>query len=313
MPVLDRRASKGLTKCGLDPLEKGDKSVVDRPESKHVNLIIYFDYELERGAERAISGPKDWGIEDYRQTKRLLEILDEYEIKATFAVLGFAALEGTLPYHAPDQIREIAERGHEVASHGWEHEWIPDLQYDELKRILKRSKKQLEQVTGHPIISFVPPWDVPTRYLRRGAVGLGQWIRSRHNRIDIPTLCLALREVGYKTCRVSYEALPYTLSRHLLRKPVIKPTKKQRIKGILCFRRTCGGFANDSIDIIQKSADPNQFVVVAAHPHSLIAANNQNLRYLGPFLDLVNGLRFEGKLVVTTPGEVYRNSKNPTD
>jgi hypothetical protein len=98
------------------------------PVMKHPGrLLIYWDYELQRGADVSPSGRHDWGIEDFRQTEKLLELLDQYQVKTTFAVVGFAALDGELPYHAPAQIREIARRGHEVASHTWMHDWVPGL------------------------------------------------------------------------------------------------------------------------------------------------------------------------------------------
>lgn len=47
---------------------------------------------------------------------RLLRLLDDHGIRATFAVPGHTALA------YPRLVREIAERGHELAHHGWVHE-----------------------------------------------------------------------------------------------------------------------------------------------------------------------------------------------
>lgn len=231
-------------------------------------FLLYWDYELQRGAESSRTGPNAWGIEDYRQSERLLDLLDTYQIKATFAVIGYAALGGELPYHAPAQIREIAERGHEVASHSWEHEWIPDLTYESLTRVLRQSKEQLEKTIGSPVISFAPPWNVPDKYLRKTALGSYQWRRSEHNRMDIPTLCRALREVGYKTSRIAYEPIHYYLSRHVLRRIVRRPTRAQWIEDILCFQVNGSGFAQNSVEIVRRAAYQGDFAVIYAHPHS---------------------------------------------
>ncbi len=47
---------------------------------------------------------------------RLLDLLDELELHGTFFIEGWNVL------HHPDRVLELAERGHEVALHGWLHE-----------------------------------------------------------------------------------------------------------------------------------------------------------------------------------------------
>ena len=49
-------------------------------------------------------------------THRVLELLDRYDIRSTFLVPGHTALA------YPNLIREIVDRGHELAYHGWMHE-----------------------------------------------------------------------------------------------------------------------------------------------------------------------------------------------
>ncbi|MEJ5202354.1 MAG: polysaccharide deacetylase family protein, partial [Anaerolineales bacterium] len=196
-------------------------------------LLIYWDYELQRGADVSPSGRHDWGIEDFRQTEKLLELLDQYQVKTTFAVVGFAALDGELPYHAPAQIREIARRGHEVASHTWMHDWVPGLTYIQLLETLRKSKEQLEVVTGQPVISFAPPWNAPRTFLQRTSIGLYDRRRNGRPHTDIPTLCRALRETGYQTARIAYEPLHHMLLRRLTGKAVKLPTQEEWIEGIL--------------------------------------------------------------------------------
>ena len=273
-------------------------------------LLLYWDYELQRGADRSTRGSRDWGVEDYRQTSRLLDLLDKYQMKATFAVIGFAASDGNLPYHAPEQIREIAQRGHEVASHSWEHEWIPSLSYDEFKSVLARSRRQLETVTGRDVRSFAPPWDAPYDYPKRGAFSVRQHLRSRRNFIDIPTMCRALRETGYATTRISYEAIHRKLVRYLTRRDANnQPSESECIEDMICFKTNAVGFDWPSLNVVAKAADEGGFAVIYAHPHSLIADNSQSIEYLVPFLKTVDALRGEGKLIVTTPSEVFTGTQ----
>ena len=272
---------------------------------KKGKLLLYWDYELQRGADVSRRGCQTWGKDDFYQTKFILDLLDKYEIKATFAALGFAALEGGLPYHAPEQIQEIAGCGHEIASHTWGNEWITKLSYDELKSTLSRSKKELESLTGRSVISFVPPWNAPTRYLHKAAFGFYDWRGKGIPRIDIPTMCRALSETGYKTARIGYEPLPHSLSRHILGRIIRKPDDRQLIEGVLCFKTNNGGFSHISQQILQQAAEMGKIAVIFAHPHSLIADNNQNKRHFLSFLDIVSKLKMAGKLITTTPGEIY--------
>src|SRR5690242_2624719 len=48
-------------------------------------------------------------------TRRLLDLLDEHGAAGTFFLVGDVARE------APDLVREIAVRGHEIASHSYRH------------------------------------------------------------------------------------------------------------------------------------------------------------------------------------------------
>ena len=51
-------------------------------------------------------------------TERLLDLFDEHRVHATFFVLGWVA------ERIPALVRDIAARGHEIASHGFGHQLI---------------------------------------------------------------------------------------------------------------------------------------------------------------------------------------------
>lgn len=74
-------------------------------------------------------------------TQRLLDMFDEYDAKATFFVLGWVAeRENAL-------IREIANRGHEIACHGYSHQLVYDQSPDIFREETVRSKAILEDIT----------------------------------------------------------------------------------------------------------------------------------------------------------------------
>jgi polysaccharide deacetylase family protein (PEP-CTERM system associated) len=84
-------------------------------------------------------------------TTRLLDLLAETDQSGTFFVLGWVA------ERAPELVRAINARGHEVASHGWDHRRVTDETPDEFRLSVRRSKEVLEQIIGKPVIGYRAP------------------------------------------------------------------------------------------------------------------------------------------------------------
>lgn len=83
-----------------------------------------------------------------RNTRRLLDILDEYGVKATFFVLGWEAEQ------RPGMVEEILKRGHEIGSHGYRHRLIYAMSPAECREDIERSKSCLERISGTAITGF---------------------------------------------------------------------------------------------------------------------------------------------------------------
>lgn len=83
-----------------------------------------------------------------RNTHRLLDLLDEFQTKATFFVLGWVA------ERQPQLIRAIDGRGHEVASHGYAHRRIYTQPSEQFRQETQRSKQIIEDAIGHPVIGY---------------------------------------------------------------------------------------------------------------------------------------------------------------
>ena len=81
-----------------------------------------------------------------RSTRTTLELLESYQTKATFFVLGWVAEQ------MPELIREVASRGHEVASRGFYHRNIRELSRTEFKEDLARTREALEAATGQRVL-----------------------------------------------------------------------------------------------------------------------------------------------------------------
>lgn len=86
-----------------------------------------------------------------RNTRRILDLLEEAGIQATFFCLGCVA------EREPALIREIAARGHEVASHGWSHRPLTDLGPGAFAEEARKSRAVLEDLGGQAVLGFRAP------------------------------------------------------------------------------------------------------------------------------------------------------------
>lgn len=94
---------------------------------------------------------KEW--DDYaprvdEATRRVLDLFDRRQAKATFFTLGWVA------ERAPKLIREIVARGHELASHGYDHVKVFDQTSDEFRADVVKTKRILEDVGGVAVAGF---------------------------------------------------------------------------------------------------------------------------------------------------------------
>lgn len=84
-------------------------------------------------------------------THRILDILDEYNTSATFFILGHVV------ERAPELAIEIDRRGHEVASHGYNHELIYHQTNQSFHDDLRESKEILQRHINQPIDGYRAP------------------------------------------------------------------------------------------------------------------------------------------------------------
>jgi len=87
-----------------------------------------------------------------KNTKKILELFEKYEIKATFFTLGYIADK------FPDLIKEIDSKGHEIASHGYAHLDIRKTTKEEFEKDLRKSIETLQNITGKKILGFRAPY-----------------------------------------------------------------------------------------------------------------------------------------------------------
>jgi len=133
----------------------------------------------------------DWDKHPLRvenNTRRLLDLFDEYEVKATFFVLGWVA------ERTRDLVREIADRGHEVACHGYSHQLVYNQSPEVFREETLRSKHLLEDIVQVPVRGYrAASYSITNRSLwaldilaEAGFVYDSSIFPVRHDRYGIP-------------------------------------------------------------------------------------------------------------------------------
>ena len=85
-------------------------------------------------------------------TPKLLDLLKERNIKATFFVIGKNAAE------YPDILRRIAAEGHEIANHSWSHPDLAKLPQDTVRGEISRTQDAITNTIARPVTLLRPPY-----------------------------------------------------------------------------------------------------------------------------------------------------------
>lgn len=120
---------------------------------KPINNVLTIDVEdyFHVSALAKSISRDDWDSISPRvvdNVKRLLDLFDQHEVKATHFVLGWVA------ERFPRLIREIYQRGHEVASHGYSHQLVYNQTPSVFENETRDSKNLIEDIIGHPVYGY---------------------------------------------------------------------------------------------------------------------------------------------------------------
>ena len=84
-------------------------------------------------------------------TDRILSLFSEHNVRATFFTLGWVAEQ------FPSLVRRIADAGHEIASHGWDHIMVTRLSREEFATDIRKAKEVLENTSGQRVYGYRAP------------------------------------------------------------------------------------------------------------------------------------------------------------
>ncbi|HET9253454.1 MAG TPA: XrtA system polysaccharide deacetylase [Candidatus Eisenbacteria bacterium] len=129
------------------------RGVPEKPEPPFALSVDVEDYFQVQAFVRYVSPQawSSWPSRVERNTRRLLDLFDESGARATFFTLGWIARKH------PGLVREIAARGHEVASHGMNHRMLTEQTPQTFREDAKESRMVLEDCCGAPVIGFRAP------------------------------------------------------------------------------------------------------------------------------------------------------------
>jgi polysaccharide deacetylase family protein (PEP-CTERM system associated) len=122
-----------------------------RPTNQRPLLTILVEDYFHVGAFENLIQQRNWSNFEPRyeqNTLKALDLLDQHNTKATFFVLGWIAEQNAA------LVREIVDRGHEIASRGYYHRSLKNLTNEEFREDLRRTNRAIETACGRRPIGY---------------------------------------------------------------------------------------------------------------------------------------------------------------
>ena len=144
-----------------------------------VAASVYFNYAMRKvpvyyvatdKKQVAISFDAAWGAD---KTEKIIEICNEYNVKATFFLVGIWVEK------YPDMVKKIDENGFEIGTHSNTHPDMTKLSAENQKLELSTCVNLIKNITGKDVKIFRPPYGAYNDTLINSAQELGlttiQW------------------------------------------------------------------------------------------------------------------------------------------
>ena len=88
-------------------------------------------------------------------TPKILDILNKYNVKASFFLIGKNALKNQA------LVKQITNEGHSIGNHTYHHKAIfPILSKNQMKKEIEKTNNLLEQITSKKVRYFRPPFGI---------------------------------------------------------------------------------------------------------------------------------------------------------
>lgn len=137
----------GVVLCATIAVPKGVAVFQNTIAAAERKLPIYCVETPEKKV--AISFDAAWGADD---TDKLLEILDNNGVKTTFFMCGYWVDD------YPEEVKKIAEAGHDLGNHSATHPHMSQLGKEQIKQELQNAHDKVKNLTGVEMDLFRPPF-----------------------------------------------------------------------------------------------------------------------------------------------------------
>lgn len=155
------------------PVEAGNvptlPSIPDSPDAPTPDMKRVWDAAVDEDSSPDIAtngrtGTLGGGISltfddgpNSRTTPEILDTLQEYNLKATFFVLGRQVKKN------PELVRRIVKEGHTLGNHTYDHADLSTLSANQMRRELRSTQKAVDDALGHhyPMALMRPPYGEP--------------------------------------------------------------------------------------------------------------------------------------------------------
>ena len=135
--------------------------------NKKEQKICLFSFDIEEWFQvenlKKVITVEDW--DSYtstvqKNTKIIIDILSENNVKATFFILGWVAVRN------PQLVKMISSLGHEVASHGYAHDLAYSIGDNDLYEDIRKTKDILESILQKKITGYrAPSFSIDSRLI----------------------------------------------------------------------------------------------------------------------------------------------------
>ena len=185
-------------------------------------------YSVERNDNIiSISFDAAWGGD---QTLKILDILDEYEVKTTFFLVDIWT------QRFPELVKMIADRGHEIGNHSTSHPQMSKLGREQILKELSVMSDEAEKITGIRPTLFRPPY--------------GDYDNE---------VVLTAREAGYEVIQWSVDSLDW--KNRGVQDLIVKSTRNIKSGDIVLFHND-SKYILDALPAILKSYQEQGFKIV---------------------------------------------------
>ena len=125
-------------------------------------------YNVDRGEEKICALTFDAAWDDL-DTDKLIEILNQYQVKATFFMVG------SWVEKYPQSVKKFADNGHEIMNHSDTHPHINQLSEEKIKEEINKCADKIEAATGKRSDLFRGPYGEYNDAVIRAAQSAGHF------------------------------------------------------------------------------------------------------------------------------------------